>query len=496
MDSIQKLIDTKEKLSQGGGEQKVEAQHNLNKLTARERVETVIDEGSFIEIGAHLGKNGCGVITGYGTINGRLVYVFSQDYTSNGGSINLANSNKICSIMDMALKMGAPIIEIYDSIGAELSEGIEVLGAYGKIIKKNAELSGAVPQIAVIAGACTGAAAISAAMSDFTIMVESSGELYINSPDKIAEVEENYVNINMYGDAVSGSKNGTAQLTAKDDKEALEVVRRLIDYLPSNTLELSLNTNADELSVTEGALDEISKEKNYDIYEILNYIGDKDSLIEINGNHMKEVLTGLMKLNGITIGVMATDKIENNEGICIKAVDKLTRLAKLCSSYNLPILSIVDTKGFRVALDEERNGLALSASKLLFTLSEAKVPKVSLIIGDAFGSAYITLASKEAAFDITYAWPSARISIGEPEAVIKSIYKEEILSSDKPKDKEKEIIEKYRDKFTNPYSAAETGIIDDIILPSESRMRLFAVIDMLQSKRVVSYPKKHGSILI
>ncbi len=496
MDNIENLLRIKEKSEKGGGDNKIEAQHNLNKLTARERIESLLDSGTFIELGALTKKNGGGVITGYGTMEGRLVYIFSQDYTVDGGSIDAANSKKIVRCMEMALKMGAPIVQIFDSVGAKTSNGMEALGAYGCIIKKNAELSGVVPQIAVVAGACTGLAAVSAAMSDFTIMVETSGELYINTPEKIGEKENRYVDIDMYGDALGSSKNGTAQLTSKDDREALELVKRLFAYLPSNNLELAPVSHSELLSTTESRLDEIAKEENYDIYEVIELIGDKDTLIEINGNFRSEVLTGLFKINGLTVGIMASDKIENNEGLSIWALDKLTGFVKLCSCFNIPLLSLVDTKGFIVSLEEEKRGLVLAVSKLIYTIAEAKVPKLSLVIGEAYGSAYLALASKEAAFDVAYAWPSARLSVGQPESLIKSLYVDEILQAENPREKEAELIKQYKDEITNPYVAAEDGYIDDIILPSESKIRLFGVIDMLQSKREISYPKKHGSVLV
>lgn len=496
MNNIENLLNIKKQSEKGGGDSKIEAQHNLSKLTARERIGVLLDRGSFIETGSLVEKNGGGVITGYGTIDGRLVYVFSQDYTVEGGSINEANSNKIVRIMNMAIKMGAPIIQIFDSVGARIDSGMDALGAYGCIIRKNAELSGVVPQIAVIAGACTGLAAVSAAMSDFTIMVEKSGELYISSPERLSSKEVKYVDLDLYGDAIGTSKNGTAQLTAKDDKEALEVVRRIMSYIPLNNLELSPVYSSEVLSVPESRLDEIAKEENYDIYEIVNLLGDKDSLLEINGNFRPEVLTGLVKINGLTVGVMASDKIENNEGICIRALDKLTKFVKLCSCFNIPILSLVDTKGFIVSLDEEKRGLALAVSKLIYALAESKVPKLSLIIGEAYGSAYIVLASKEAAFDVTFAWPGAKIAVSEPEALIMALHKEEILQANNPKAMEAEIIKKYKAQITNPYIAAEKGYIDDMILPSESRIRIFGVLDMLQSKREIGYPKKHGSVLV
>lgn len=496
MDNIENLINFKKQNEKGGGDENIEIQHNLNKLTARERIENLLDEGTFIEIGSFVENNGGGVVTGYGTIDGRLVYVFSQDYTVDGGSISIAGSNKICRIIDMAIKMGAPIIQIFDSIGAKIENGIEVLGAYGNIIRKNTEASGVVPQIAVIAGPCTGAASVSAAMSDFTIIVKKNGELYINSPEKIISKELRYIDINEYATDFNISKNGTAQFTAGNEQEALSTVRKILTYLPSNNLETPPLGISEELSSVENRLNEISKEENYDIYEVINLIFDKDSFLEVNSNFQKEVLTGFARLNGVTVGIMAIDKIEKNNGLGRESFEKLIRFVKLCSCFNIPILSFVDIKELKTDLDEEKNGLALTLSRFIYTLSDAKIPKIALIIGEAYGSNFLAFASKEVSFDITYAWPNAKICIGEPENIIKILYKEEIIASDNPKEKEKEIIKKYKEEITNPYKAAEKGYIDDIILPSESRIRLFAILDMLQSKREISYPKKYGSVLI
>lgn len=496
MDNIEALKNIKEQSEKGGGIDKIEIQHSLKKLTVRERIHVLLDEGSFIEIGALTGGNAAGVVTGYGTSYGRLVYVFSQDYTVNGGSVTALGSKKICRIMDMALKMGAPLIGIYDSAGGRLSEGLEILSSYGSIIRKNTQLSGVVPQIAVILGACTGAAAISAAMCDFSIIVEGEGELYINSLEKISEKEAKYIEKDALGSASVTSKNGTALLTAESDREGLEFVRTLLNYLPSNNLELTPIGKSQELSSIENRLDELSKEENYDVYEIVSLIGDEDSFIELNSNYAKEVLTGFIKLNGLTVGVIACDNIENSEGLGIKALEKLTRFTKLCSAFNIALVSLVDTKGFKVSAEEESEGLSLWVSKFVYTLAEAKVPKVALVIGEAYGSAFIALASKETAFDIAYAWPNAKISIGEPEWVVKAMYREEILKSDNPKEAETEIVKTHKSNISSPYSAAELGHIDDVIIPSETRLRLFACLDMLQSKREIGYPKKHGSVLI
>ncbi|MFD3155556.1 acyl-CoA carboxylase subunit beta [Haloimpatiens sp. FM7330] len=497
MDKVENLISIKNENIQGGGQEKVNIQHNLGKMTARERILQVLDEGSFIEIGNLIEKNGAGVITGYGTINGRLVYLYSQDYTVNGGLINKTNSNKICRIMKMAQKMGAPLIQIMDSVGAKISDGLDALEAYGKIINLNTSLSGVVPQIAVIVGPCEGIAALSATMSDFTIVVDKCGSLCINSSQKLIEKEEKYVDKNTYSNAENVNRNGNVQLEVKTEDEAFSLIKKLMSYIPSNNLEVSVcESEPVDLNIPKSRLDEIAKTESYDIYEIINEISDEKSLIEINSKWQKAIITGLIKVNGISVGIIATNKNVEKGCLNIKNIDKISRFIKMCDAFNIPILSMVDTKGFEVSLEEEKNGLAVFASKIVYSLSEAEVPKIALIIGEAYGAGYITLASKETSFDITYAWPSAKISLIEPREMAKKLYEKDIISSDNPREKEEKLIDSHIDEFTSPYLAAEKGHVDDIIIPSETKQRLFAMFDMLQSKREIKYPKKHGSILI
>ncbi|MBZ9689526.1 propionyl-CoA carboxylase [Clostridium estertheticum] len=496
MDKVDNLIEVVKKSHQGGGDSKIEMQHNLHKMTARERIKSILDVGSFIEIGALVGNNGAGVITGHGTVHGKLVYIYVQDYTVDGGAVNIANSNKICNVMDMAIKMGAPLIQVFDSVGAKLSEGLDILTSYGGILKRNAKLSGVVPQIAVIAGPCLGIAALSATMSDFTIMVHNSSELGISSDKRLTSEEEKYVNSKMYSSASNCSENGSIQIVAANDAAAFIIVKKILEYIPSNNMEAApMGKETPNLNVLNNNLNEMASNEMVNSYEVMRALADEDSVIELNSNWEPSIITCLAKINGLTTGIISNAEKEH-ANLNIRISEKVSRLVKICNCYNIPIVSIVDTDGFEVSLKEEQNGLSAHASKMIYALIEATVPKVSLIIGKAYGAGFLAFASKEVAFDICYAWPTAKISVTQPESLIKILHKDEIVQAEHPKLKEQEMILKYIEGVTSPYSAAEKGIIDDIIMPSETKQRVFASLDMLHTKREIKYPKKHGTTLI
>lgn len=495
MDKVEKLLKLKAKKNDESQSNNI--QHNLGKYTAKERILKLLDEGSFIEIGGLVSKDGAGVLTGYGTVNGRLVYVSSQDYALNGGVISNTSCSKILNIMNMASKVGAPVIQILDSAGAVVSQGLNILKNYGKIIRKNAELSGVIPQISLILGPCEGISALTAAMSDFTIITKNNGVLCVNPSEKLTEEEATFVDEKDYAVGSKCVKNGNVQLLADDEDAAFDLVKKLMNYIPSNNLELLSNDEiSQDLNVVNEELNEIAKDENYDVQDVISKIADKGSFIEFNSEYEKGIITGLCKLYGLTIGVIATNKKVDNGTLNIKNIDKVTKFVRTCDCFNIPILSIVDTKGFKVSLEEEKNGLAYFASKIVYCLSDAVVPKVSLIIGEASGAGYLTLASKETSFDVAYAWPTAKISLMDPEKMVKILYNDEILNDDKPKINEKDIIDGHIEEVIDPLKAAECGCIDDVIVPSETKQRLFAMFDMLQSKRQLKYPKKHGSTLI
>lgn len=495
MNKLEVFDSIKNKAHQGGGEDKIQMQHNLNKMTSRERISTILDAGSFIELGALVASNAAGVITGHGTINGRLVYIYSDDYTVNGATFNKAMSKKICDLFDIAGKMGAPIIQIVDSIGAKLNEGIELLSSYGAILKRSSKLSGVIPQISVICGPCNGMSALIASISDFTIMVDNIGEISINSSEKLSEAEEKHVDSAMFSDSFYTNRNGNANFRVENEEEAFNLARRIFDYLPSNNLETPWVSQEDvELNIEKSNLDDMVASEKFSMDDVIKTIADNNSILEVNKDHIESFKTSLTKINGLTVGIVSNSFIKskiNNEGAV-----KVASFIRLCDSFNIPILTLVDTKGFAVSLEEEQKGLTKNVGKLAYSLIDATVPKVSLIIGEAYGAGYVVMAGNEGAFDITLAWPSAKVALTNPETLIKATYREEILSAKDPKVKEKEVIEKYLEEIVNPYKAAELGLINDIIKPSETKQRVFAILDMLQSKRELSYPKKHGSKLV
>lgn len=494
MDIVKDLIHSKEELLNNIQSLKGNIQHGLNKLTPFERTTKLFDENSFVEVGAMTQKDGSGVLTGYGTVNGRLVFVYSQDYTVDGGALNSFNSKKISRIMDMAVKMGAPLVQIYDSVGASLTEGIETLEAYGRIIGRNTKLSGVIPQIAVIAGNCTGIFALSAAMSDFSIIVENSGNLYISTPETLTEKHGNHVDSDMYANFEKCTKNGSVQICSQNEDEALQMVRKLIDTVPSNNLETAeVVTNKDVINEVQAEIDNMVNNNDVNIDEVLRIISDRDSIIEFNKNYDIATKTVLMKMNGSSIGVIA---VNNGARLDVKGLDKITHMIKICNCFNIPLLCLVNSEGFVQNIDEEKNGLAVSAAKMMCSLSQAVVPKVALITGKAYGAIYTAFCSKESAADMVYAWPNAKIALTEPELIIKTLYKDEIMSAEEPKKKEIEIIKEKTAEVTSPYKAAQLGYIDDVIIPSQTRVMIVTTFDMLLSKRVVDYPRKHMSVLL
>ncbi|MEG1257117.1 carboxyl transferase domain-containing protein [Clostridium sp.] len=477
-----------------GGNEKITMQHNLNKLTAKERVLALLDEGTFVEVGAMISKNGAGVITGHGTVNGKLVFVYSYDYTVEGGAFTKVMSRKIINILESAAKIGAPVVQVIDSIGGKLNEGIELLGAYGLVLNKYGKLSGVIPRISVICGPSNGITALLATMSDITIAVDEVSDVSVSSIGKLIAKEEKYIDKDMLSNGTSSNKNGNSHINASTEEEAFEVVRKVISYMPSNNLELPLVSGEDyDLNISKENLDNMVENDNVSLDEVLNTIADENSIIEIYKDFANNFKTAFVKMNGLTVGIILNSgsKEIDNDG-----ATKAASFVRLCDSFNISILTLVDTKGAVISVEEENNGLAKSIGKLMYSLIDTTVPKVSLVIGEAYGLAYEVLVSKESAFDVTMAWPTAKVCLTTPENYIKGLYRDEIFNSSDYRQSEKEVVAKYYEEVTSPYTVANNGMIDDIIKPSESKQRIFATLDMLQSKREVKYPKSHGSTLI
>lgn len=494
MNKLEVFDSLKDTAHLGGGNEKIAMQHNLNKLTARERILTLLDEGSFIEIGAFLSRNGAGVITGYGTIEGRLVFVYSHDYTVDGGTFTKAMASKIVNLLDKAAKVGAPVIQIIDTIGGKLTEGVELLAAYGQVLGRYGKLSGVIPRVSIVCGPCNGIVSMLATMSDITVAVNEVSDLSVSSLDKLISEEKTYIDSSMISDGKASNENGNAHINTCTEEEALEVVRKVISYMPSNNLELPLECDEDyNLNVAQEELDTMVEKDNCSLDEILSSIADENSIIEINSEFATNFKTALIKINGLTVGAILNSE---NKEIDNEGAKKASAFVRLCDSFNISILTLVDTKGASISLEEEKNGLAKNLGRFMYSLIDTKVPKVALIIGEACGLGYEILASKEAAFDVTMAWPTAKVCLTSPVDYIKGIHRNEIFENEDPRQGEKDVVAKYYEEVTSPYAAAEVGIIDDVIRPSESKQRLFAVLDMLQSKREVKYPKSHGTTLV
>lgn len=494
MNKLEMFYSLRDEISKGGGDEKIQMQYNLGKLTARERITSLLDEGSFIEIGMYISKDSGAVVTGYGTINGRLVYVCSDDYTVDGSNFTTIKSKKISKILDCAAKMGAPFIQIIDSSGGSLNEGLELLQGYGRVLNKLGKLSGVVPRISIVCGPCNGINSLMATMSELVISVEEISELSFFGANKITSFEEKYVHNSMIGDSLASNIIGNAHINAKNEKEAICIAKKFIQYVPHNSLENCILTHCKEdINEIKENIDEFINKTPYSMEDVLSIIVDKDSIIEIYSGFCKNVKVCLAKVNGLTVGIISN---EDKKYIDNKAALKIASFVRMCDSLNISIITLVDINGINPSLKEETNGICNNLSKVMYSMIEASVPKISLIVGKVTGVSYMLLASNEATVDITLAWPTAEISLIKPEDYIKNIYRDEIFNSDDFRKEESQIIEKYYDEVVNPYKAAEIGLIDDIIPPSETKQRIFSLLDMLQTKKELTYRKKHGSKLI
>ena len=511
MSKIDELIVRKQKIEQGGGLDKIEKLHEKGKLFARERINYLLDDGSFVEVGAFV-KHRCsnfnmanidapseGVVTGYGTIEGRLVFIYAQDFTVIGGSLGEMHANKICKVMDMAVKMGAPLIGINDSGGARIQEGVDALTGYGKIFFRNTRASGVIPQISVIMGPCAGGAVYSPAITDFIFMVDKTSQMFITGPQVIKVVTGEDVTAEKLGGAMThNSVSGVAHFMASDEKACFEQIRKLLSYLPSNNMETTPEIQTqDDLNRIVPELDTIipeSANKPYDIKDIITKIVDDGDFFEVQPLYAKNIIIGYARLNGRSIGIIANQPKVLAGCLDINASDKAGRFIRTCDAFNIPLLTIADVPGFLPGTNQEYGGIIRHGAKMLYAYSEATVPKVTMIVRKAYGGAYIAMCSKDLGADMVYAWPNAEIAVMGPEGAANIIFKKEIEASLNPVDERQSKINEYRAEFATPYIAAERGYVDDVIIPSESRQRLTAAFEMLQSKRESSPPKKHGNL--
>ncbi|MGB8980656.1 MAG: acyl-CoA carboxylase subunit beta [Anaerolineales bacterium] len=507
---IQNLREQKARSRLGGGAERIEAQHKKGRLTARERIDLLLDKGSFREMDAFVQHRthdfnldgqkfmGDAVVTGWGTIEGRLVYVFSQDFTVLGGSLGEVHSEKICKVMDMAMKNGAPVIGLNDSGGARIQEGVVSLGGYADIFLRNTLASGVIPQISAIMGPCAGGAVYSPALTDFIFMTRNTSYMFVTGPDVVKAVTHEEVSFEDLGGAsVHSEKSGVCHVAADSEADTLYLIRKMLMYLPQNNMEdPPFIPSDDPLRMDEG-LDSIVPEdpnKPYDVKDLIRMIVDGGQFFEIHENFAANIVVGFARLGGHSVGIVANQPAVLAGVLDIDASEKGARFVRFCDSFNIPIITFEDVPGFLPGTNQEHHGIIRSGAKLLYAYCEATVPKLLVITRKAYGGAYCVMSSKHIRSDLNLAWPSAEIAVMGPDGAVNIIFRKELEKAKDRVKKKAELVAEYREKFASPYVAAERGYIDDVIEPKETRPRLINGLEMLSNKRDSNPAKKHGNI--
>ncbi|MEE1884915.1 acyl-CoA carboxylase subunit beta [Pedobacter flavus] len=509
-EKINKLNSKIQEAELGGGLARIESQHKKGKLTARERIHFLLDENSFEEIGmlvTHRSTDfgmenekylGDGVVTGYGTINGRLTYVFSQDFTVFGGSLSETHAEKICKIMDMALKNGAPIIGLNDSGGARIQEGVVSLGGYADIFYRNVQASGVIPQLSAIMGPCAGGAVYSPAITDFILMVEKSSYMFVTGPNVVKTVTHEEVTSEELGGAQThATKSGVTHFACANEIEAIQHLKSLLSYMPQNCEEQAPNLAYEISDESRPELDNILPENTtqpYDIREVIEHLIDKDSFLEVHQGYAENIVVGFARLAGRSLGIVANQPAYLAGVLDNHASVKAARFVRFCDAFNIPLLVLEDVPGFLPGTDQEWNGIISNGAKLLYAFSEATVPRITVITRKAYGGAYDVMNSKHIGADMNYAWPSAEIAVMGAKGAAEIIFKKEIKEAENPQEKWLEKEKLYSDIFANPYRAAERGFVDEVIRPAQTREKLIKAFKMLENKVVNSPRKKHGNI--
>lgn len=506
-DIIQQLENKRQRAKLGGGEKRIKAQHSRGKLTARERIGILLDEDSFEEWDIFVEHRcsdfgmaektipGDGVVVGYGTINGRLVFVYSQDFTVFGGSLSEAHAEKICKVMDQAMKVGAPIIGISDSGGARIQEGVASLGGYAEVFQRNVMASGVVPQISLIMGPCAGGAVYSPAITDFIFMVEDSSYMFVTGPEVVKTVTHETVTAEALGGAETHtSRSGVADLSFENDIEALQTTRRFFNFLPANNREDPPRRDTDDTLVrTELALDTLvpdNPNQPYDMQEVIIRLVDEGDFFELQPNYAKNIIIGFARMEGVTVGIVANQPMVLAGCLDINSSTKAARFVRFCDAFNIPIVTLVDVPGFMPGTTQEYGGIIRHGAKLLYAYAECTVPKVTVITRKAYGGAYDVMSSKHLRGDVNLAWPSAEIAVMGPKGAVEIIFREEASNPEQLAER----TEEYREKFANPFVAGRRGYIDDVILPRHTRKRVCRSLAMLTDKELENPWKKHGNI--
>ena len=508
-EKIKRLASMKKSAESGGGNDKIEAQHSKGKLTARERIALLLDEGTFVELDkyvTHRGDDptvpkfyGDGAVTGFGTIAGRQVFVFSYDFTVLGGSLGEMTGKKISKAMDHAMKVGCPIIGIIDSGGARIQEGVSSLDGYGDIFFHNTMASGVIPQITASIGPCAGGAVYSPAMTDFVIMVENIGQMFVTGPEVVKEVLSQEVSFEELGGArAHATKSGVAHFIAKNEYDCFDKIKKLVSFLPQNNTEepAIVETNDDPNRIDADLINKLPENpyQQYDMKEIIKSVVDNGDFFEIHELFAENILVGFARMGGRAVGIIANQPQFLAGALDINSSNKAARFIRFCDAFNIPIVTLVDTPGYLPGTDQEHNGIIRNGSKLLFAYCEATVPKITCIIGKAYGGAYIAMGSKNLRADINYAWPNAEIAVLGPEAAITIIHRRELKNAPNAAETKKKLAKEYRDKFANPYIAAEKGVIDVVIDPMETRPMIIQALNALANKKEPRPRKKHGNI--
>jgi acetyl-CoA/propionyl-CoA carboxylase len=508
-EKIKRLASMKKSAESGGGQEKIEAQHSKGKLTARERIALLLDEGSFVELDKYVTHRtddptlpkfyGDGAVTGFGTINGRQVFLFSFDFTVLGGSLGEMTSKKISKAMDHAMKVGCPLIGIIDSGGARIQEGVMSLDGYGEIFYHNTMASGVIPQITASIGPCAGGAVYSPAMTDFVVMVENVGQMFVTGPEVVKEVLSQEVSFEELGGArAHATKSGVAHFIASNEYDCFDKIKKLLSFIPHNNAEepTIIDTNDDPNRIDPKLINILPENpyQQYDIKEIIKSIVDNGDFLEVHELFAENIIVGFARMDGRSVGIIANQPMYLAGALDINSSNKAARFIRFCDAFNIPIVTLVDTPGYLPGTDQEHNGIIRHGSKLLFAYCEATVPKVTCIIGKAYGGAYIAMGSKNLRADINYAWPSAEIAVLGPEAAITIIHRRELKNAPNAAETKKKLAKEFRDKFANPYIAAEKGIIDVVIDPMETRPMIIQALNALANKKESRPWKKHGNI--
>ncbi|WP_064098322.1 carboxyl transferase domain-containing protein [Sutcliffiella horikoshii] len=509
-EKINELYDKRREVELGGGDDRIDKQHEKGKLTARERIELLVDEGTFVELNPFIehrcndfglqGKKGPGdgVVTGYGKVNGNPIYLFSQDFTVFGGALGEMHAKKIANVMDMAAKNGAPIVGLNDSGGARIQEGVLSLDGYGHIFYRNSIYSGVIPQISVIMGPCAGGAVYSPAITDFVFMVEKTSQMFITGPKVIETVTGEKISSEGLGGAkVHNSISGNAHFSSSSEEEVLAQVRNLLSYLPQNNEE-----KPERISCEQGddyrpdLADAIPFDaiRPYDVRIVINQVVDEGSFMEVHKDFARNIVVGLARLKGEVVGLVCNQPKVMAGGLDIDSSDKASRFIRFCDSFNIPLITFEDVTGFFPGVKQEHGGIIRHGAKILYAYSEATVPKLTVILRKAYGGAYVALNSKSIGADLVFAWPNAEIAVMGPQGAANIIFAREINESDNPEETRAKKIEEYREKFANPYVAASQGMVDDVIDPRETRIKLIQSLEMLRNKKETRPYKKHGNI--